>query len=367
MGQRYFPGLNALRFLAALFVVISHIHNVQIKNALPGFSNYDWLYRGHDAVVFFFTLSGFLITYLLMEEQAQSQEINLRNFYIRRILRIWPLYFLIILVGFILYWGVLPALGIHYPANYNFWTGFILFALFFSNVMSVLFQVGGILNITWSISVEEQFYLFWAPFIKLFNKRLLFALSAFTLIMLLINIINQANFFHYSAKLRDIIKTLLFHNMAIGALAANFVFHNEKQLLSLPIFSSRLFQLLVLVLLVCYYFYSLGSAAYFIEFLLPFIYAWLIVNVSINKNSVIKLENNILDWLGKRSYGIYMYHMIVIYALLFLVKNTEITFSTFLSQPAIFYLLVIIGTVLLAHFSYHLFEKRFLSLKVRFR
>jgi peptidoglycan/LPS O-acetylase OafA/YrhL len=363
MERRYFPGLNSLRFLAALFVVLSHIHSVQVKNALPSLSNFGCLNRGHDAVVFFFTLSGFLITYLLLEEQNQTQEIHLKNFYIRRILRIWPLYFLVVAVGFLLYWGILPVVGIQYPSDYNLWTGLLLYVLFLSNVMSALFQVGGILNVTWSIGVEEQFYLFWPPLLKCFKNSLFLFLVAFTILMLLLAVINQANIFQFSAPIRDILKTLQFHNMAIGALAAYGVFYHEEQLLRLPVFSNQLIQLLMIGLLIGYYFYDLGTLGFYAEFFLPFVYAWLILNVSVNHNSVIHLDNKMLNWLGTRSYGIYMYHMMVIYLLLFLAKKIGFTAGHSLSQSIIFYILGLLCTILLAHVSYIGVEKRFLSLK----
>lgn len=85
----YFPGLNSLRFIAASVVIVHHIE--QIKS-LSGYQNYfDNIFIhniGGYAVTFFFALSGFLITYLLLVEQARTKTISIRSFYIRRTLRI---------------------------------------------------------------------------------------------------------------------------------------------------------------------------------------------------------------------------------------------------------------------------------------
>ena len=90
----YLPGLNGLRAIAALSVVVSHI-----TIALPDFGLEkigDWGFAAHG-VTLFFTISGFLITYLLLLEK-KKQKINIKKFYARRILRIWPLYYSYLLI-----------------------------------------------------------------------------------------------------------------------------------------------------------------------------------------------------------------------------------------------------------------------------
>src|SRR5262245_59932952 len=94
----YFPNLNGLRFIAALAVIIHHIEQQKADFCLPNsFGAAPIQLFGELGVVLFFVLSGFLLTYLLLEEEKTTATIGIRNFYIRRILRIWPLYFLIII------------------------------------------------------------------------------------------------------------------------------------------------------------------------------------------------------------------------------------------------------------------------------
>ncbi len=97
----YFSGINGLRFLAALAVIITH---VELLKEIYGYEN-NWKHPlifnlGGLGVYFFFVLSGFLITYLLLAEKEKNGKINIKQFYIRRILRIWPLYYFVLLLGF---------------------------------------------------------------------------------------------------------------------------------------------------------------------------------------------------------------------------------------------------------------------------
>ena len=122
----YFPGLNALRFFAAFAVIVTH---VELMKKYIGFQNswvdiwpkltdnihtpiqgiiagkFSWYQpfiaeAGPLGVTFFFVLSGFLITYLLFAEKKEKGDIKIRAFYARRVFRIWPLYYLIFVLGF---------------------------------------------------------------------------------------------------------------------------------------------------------------------------------------------------------------------------------------------------------------------------
>lgn len=170
MNQKYFSGLNGLRFLAAFLVIFHHIAQYRNWLGLPnswGNSAIDAM--GHMPVSFFFVLSGFLITYLLMHEYDQTGTISVRFFYFKRVIRIWPLYFLIVLLALLItqsYAGSLfgvkndpSAIKVILP----------LIAIF-PNLLRVTFPnlVGG--NQLWSIGVEEQFYLFWPILILLFRN-----------------------------------------------------------------------------------------------------------------------------------------------------------------------------------------------------
>ena len=96
----HFPNLDALRFFAFLSVFISHIA-VFLSFTPVWFQPIKKLFLIHGdlGVNFFFVLSGFLISYLLFTERTESGEVSLKGFYKRRILRIWPLYFIVLIIG----------------------------------------------------------------------------------------------------------------------------------------------------------------------------------------------------------------------------------------------------------------------------
>nr|MBA3972370.1 acyltransferase [Bacteroidota bacterium] len=159
----YFPGLNALRFFAAFLVFASHVELLKSRN---GFENYyytqTFLELGGSAVTFFFVLSGFLITYLLFIEKDISGKISLSQFYLRRILRIWPLYYTVVLAGFFLIPHI-PYLqnSISGDLYTNFYPKLLLFMLLVPNISYILFPHTPYISPAWSIGVEEQFYLAW--------------------------------------------------------------------------------------------------------------------------------------------------------------------------------------------------------------
>src|SRR5262249_49570443 len=102
----YFPALNAIRAYAAIAVLIAHAEQIQ---RLLGISTDNGLYawlgphfpNAPDSVTLFFVLSGFLITYLLLVEKQRTGTVAVGKFYARRCLRIWPLYYLVFLLGFV--------------------------------------------------------------------------------------------------------------------------------------------------------------------------------------------------------------------------------------------------------------------------
>ncbi|MFY0599375.1 MAG: acyltransferase [Cyclobacteriaceae bacterium] len=97
----YFQGLTELRGIAAVIVMISHIDQFHKILKTPSLSISSTGIAAH-AVTLFFVLSGFLITYLLIKEKDHHQKISIQKFYMRRVLRIWPAYYLTILIGVLL-------------------------------------------------------------------------------------------------------------------------------------------------------------------------------------------------------------------------------------------------------------------------
>ena len=123
-----------------------------------------WPSSGASGVDLFFTLSAFLITALLLRERQQTGGISLRLFYIRRILRIWPLYFLVLAVAVVLAHTV--------PGQSLPWYYVVGYLLFVGNWINVAF--GHPLSVCgplWTVSIEEQFYLVWPLLMKILGRR----------------------------------------------------------------------------------------------------------------------------------------------------------------------------------------------------
>ena len=147
LSHTHIPALDGLRGISALMVVVAH----------RGFLPHQF---GALGVAIFFVLSGFLITWLLIKEQRATQRISLRDFYIRRTLRIFP--------AFYVYWGITVGAFLWMGREFR-WTEVMMSFFYMGDYYSALkyaFFSGGrsIMGITWSLGVEEKFYLCW-PFV----------------------------------------------------------------------------------------------------------------------------------------------------------------------------------------------------------
>lgn len=364
-GKTHFPGLDSLRFLAAFFVVLGHIPMNQAGAGLPNPHWGAFFFRGAPAVAFFFTLSGFLITWLLLEEREHTGRIAVGRFYLRRACRIWPLYFAIVALGLTFYNAVLPRLGISYAVEYDLGLAVVLYSLFLPNVMNGLYRVGGILNPLWSIGVEEQFYLAWAPAMRRFHRVLPILAGGLLTGSFVVTCLNHEQVFGGGA-VQGILGQLRFHFMAMGALCAWALRHHRERFLALPVFSSRAVQWLLLALLV--EFYLAGQIPWgwlFEEVIQVILYAWLIVTVGANPRNAVRLSNPAFELLGTISYGIYMWHMVAVYGTSALFQATSWWRDNLWLYTFAYYGLAFGATVLLAHFSFRWLERPFLRLKGR--
>lgn len=371
---KYFNGLNALRFFAAYLVVFHHAEQIRLKNGIFNLKNFSFFNNGGIAVTFFFVLSGFLISYLLLKEIKQTNKISIKKFYTRRILRIWPLYFLLVIIGTLIIPYFLKIINYSYVMPYTF-KEVILYYIFFAPFMVNILFGHHLLEPLWSIGVEELFYIMWAPLFKFLKKHILAIILSIIIIKILL--------LHFAPRLGvpdnvyEIIKTLQFESMAIGGLTAYIIFHRKKEIESCFLFSKPIQVVLffyILLRLLCVRYLSAKSAFFdylyntsiVSELLLTFAFAWLIVNVSINRKSLLKLDNKVLNFLGNISYGIYMYHMLVVFGIVLILKN-RLSTMTDTSSSILFYIILTTVVILLAFASKKLFEDYFLRLKAKFR
>ncbi len=371
---KYFNGLNTLRFFAAYLVVIHHAEQIRSKYDIFNLKQFSIFNNGGIAVTFFFVLSGFLISYLLLKELNRTNTVSVRSFYKRRILRIWPLYFLLIIIGTLVIPYVLKLIGHSYEFPYEF-NDVIWYYIFFSPFMVNILFGHHLLEPLWSIGVEELFYIFWAPLYKTFKKHIIkIILGVIIFKILLLLLIPSLNL---SPEVIKLIQMLKFEAMAIGGLAAYIIYNRQKEIEPSFLYS-KAFQIIMIsfILLRIFGFKFLKENSILFDYLfatpiassllLMSIFAWFIVNISVNKKSIIKLNNRIFEFLGGISYGIYMYHMLIIFGMVLLFK-AQLAKMNDLASTVVFYFILTASVILVSYISKKIFEDRFLRLKTKFR
>ncbi len=314
---------------------------------------------------FFFTLSGFLITYLLLQERQCTGTVDVARFYLRRVCRIWPLYFAVTGFGLVFYRWILPRTGISRTVPYEISTAVAMYSLFLPNLMNSLYRMGGILNPLWSIGVEEQFYLAWAPLARKVRDRLPTMCWVVVGVFLSLSLLTATHAFGAGWASR-FLGQLKFHFMAVGALWAWAVHRHRDRLLELPLFRSRLVQLTLAALVAEHYLVGqLARSDSVAEVLQLALYGWLIVDVGVNPRTLVRIGNPAFEYLGKVSYGIYLLHMPVVYATAELFRLTAWWHGHLAAYFVGYYAIALGGTIAVAALSYRYFEQPFLRLKDR--
>jgi peptidoglycan/LPS O-acetylase OafA/YrhL len=366
----YFPHLNGIRFIAAFLVIIHHIEQFKAILHLDSLWGKTTLWGrftqiiGPQGVVLFFVLSGFLITYLLLAEEKVSTSIHVKKFYIRRILRIWPLYLLLVFLSLL----VLPHFNILALPGYSLESiqsdlllKIALYIFFFANLVLVFWGVIPYASQTWSIGTEEQFYLVWPVIIKkIKNNRLILMV----IIVLGYNAIRIFLATHYSDFLNPTFKSILsafwggftIDCMAIGGFFAVLLYNKER---FLKLFLNNWVFYFSIVLAMSFLIKGI-HIPYIHSIVYSVLYAIIILNFAANKQQRINLENPILNYLGNISYGLYMLHPIGIVLAIKLAMYLNYTNNWFI------YPLTILITIALAAISYRWYESYFLSFKSRF-
>jgi peptidoglycan/LPS O-acetylase OafA/YrhL len=346
----YFKGLNGIRAIASLIVVIWHTDQFSRLFNLSEIGFYTNGMDGH-AVDIFFVLSGFLITYLLLVEKEKTKSIHLKNFYFRRILRIWPLYYLSVIISVILiYLGIVPKLS-------HLTSSIFLYTFLMANVAYLLNLAISSIMPLWSVGVEEQFYLIWPQIVKRTSKYL----TVFIALFLLFLIIKLSIYLLLTPEsiLFKFLSITRIDIMSLGAIGAYLVYSKHR---ILKIIYRKDIQIISWLILIASIIYKPIHIFSFIDNELNAIfYLILILNVSSNKFSLISLETKFLNFIGKISYGIYVYHMIIIYLISFTLSSLEYEIDHFMLYPV-----VLIFTILTATLSYKYFETPFLSLKNKY-
>jgi len=364
--KEYFNRLDSLRFLAFAVVFVSHLtyflrlpRSVIVDHTLAR----TFLQNGDLGVSFFFVLSGFLITYLLEKEYQKTGTLSFKKFYSRRILRIWPLYFLAI--------GIIVVMSASFGQHFSFYKLGIngheiaAFLLLFGNVYRVFWNTANdVLTILWSIAVEEQFYLVWPLLFFIFRKHILWVLG-------ILAIVSLGFSYHYGANFeaREFYTPCVMIYLMVGSLCGIYASRFKetiKKHIGLIISSG-----IIITLLLTY----IRGVAFVVEYPGWFASLQSIIFSACFAGIILACaywegESNVgTTYLGKISYGLYVYHLIALTIVFEILSLLSPHFAVGAGVSGTVFVLIfgaaLLLTVGLASLSYFYWERPFLKFKDR--
>ena len=350
----YFPTLDTLRLIAFALVYWSHGYVPAFLEYLENPQN-KWigtfLKTGVFGVHIFFVISGFLITYLLLLEMKTNEKINVGRFYLRRILRIWPLYYLVMGLGIF----ILPVLFNSFQFCDSYWQNLLFLNNY--NIFEVANCFSSNVGVAWSVAVEEQFYLLWPiVFIFFYKSKQFIILCLCTFICSIFYILNDPNayvflFGNLSYLIAGCLGAYLYFQY--GSLFNKSKYLNYKYLISLVLF------LLVLMILSSYS----KKIDVLSVIIFPFIYLYFVIY------SVVKSQSNrttFFSELGKYTYGMYFYHIIILVFVKIIFEKLGIDYKSSAINLVILATISLPVVVIVSILSYKYFELYFLKLKNKF-
>lgn len=355
---RHVPALDGLRAIAVLMVLLAHFREAS--------SHWTWqvLHQGGFGVYLFFVLSGFLITRILLS--TKNKPAYFRNFYARRTLRIFPLYYGVLALQFWVLLPIFPTPRILADAHYQGWLwayGYnILTAVkghfFFTSDWMVLGHF-------WTLAVEEQFYLVWPLIVLALSResllKLCIGIVALTPIVRLAFYVAGAN--RYWITMFTICQM---DSLALGGILA--CLESSRRLNALVPTAWRVVLGLGAMLVICSFFYPRSP-----ESTLPLIFYH--GAVALFFGAIVALavcgafrwvDNRVLREVGQKSYGMYVFHIpLLVLAIRYMHLPSRL--QKWIGHPylvdVIFFFSMVIITYLVAFISYNAYEKHFLRLK----
>ncbi len=343
-AKTHIPALDGLRGIAILLVILFHTFHFML---------------GWCGVDLFFVLSGFLITGSLLETKHEPH--YFKNFWIKRVLRIFPLYYLVLLL-ILVPKDVFDVDTVSY-SSWSYW----FYIQNWLYVYTGLFPDGkATLNHFWSLAIEEQFYFFFPFIVKYTPKKNFIA-------VLLLFIAIAIGFRYYYFAVNNIgyyvATTSRLDALGIGAMLAYLV-REYKYLLEkyvhIVFYSALSYIIFAFVINPDLHFSNpfiatLGLTAF--AFLFACILIFSISNFKNNSISFI-FSHKYLKFIGKIAYGLYIFHWIL-YVFIkpplekIIFENIHLVIVSKVITSSIIFII----SVLLAHLSYHYFEKRIMGLK----
>jgi len=353
----YIPGLDGLRFLAFFLVLINHLSKKDVQAGWAGVQHIGW-----SGVELFFVLSAFLLTKLAVEETNRQGRVAIKKFFIRRILRIWPLYYLFVFA----YFGYFMIHNHVFTLLLPRVLGLLTFT---DNIWSAVTHQNNIASSAhlWSISMEEQFYLLLPLLIPLLVRKsrqtqLIMGGSvlAFLLVMRVIAVYQDMTFpFIYNSPLGG---DAFIVGILLGLGAFDAVLRRIPPLLEFAAGVALLGSLVAMP-----WFQEMNYVQIVAFPIAAFGYMLMVDAIANHSSRLLEaiFANRVTRYLGKISFGLYVWHYVIL-------NEAEQQFE---KVPALWgydlawYIrmaAILAVTILVSVASYELYEKRFLRLKSRF-
>lgn len=369
VSRYYKPELDVLRFCAFLFVFFTHRMDLAPIDPAKYYWGHHLSLIGVYGVPLFFFLSAFLITELLTREQDLFGKISVKSFYIRRILRIWPLYFAFFF-GMVLVTQFTDKFGQISPSTQ------LAFSLFSGNwyISFNEWLPSYPINPLWSISVEEQLYILLPLVIYFTGKRGLKIFSYLALIIAYAVIIYYAQrpVNGFSGEWTN--SFVQFQFFAVGILCSVYLKGRQFKwpaLLRIAMFIAGIACWLT-ASIVC----GVSADAPHLSTILQAISGWLLILTGVIffflslYGAKEKYMPSVIAYCGRISYGMYVFH-ITMYWLIYQIYREELNaFSKMIGMDewrnAVGFLIAFIATMIVSMLSYSFFEKPFLRLKRKF-
>ncbi len=365
--KMYFKNLDAPRFLAFMVVFIEHIIFTQDK-AIRGSSLFHF-YDEHLSIGvigwdFYTVLSGFLITWIILEEYNFTSKFSLPYFWLKRCLRIWPLYFLMILIGLLLIWASrsllgntvsdMPPLSWLLTFTLNFYIvkhgqNFLFFLVFF-----------------WSISVEEQCYAAWGLLLKFMRK----AFVPFCALLVMASLAFRILAIHDSLNMHFNSLSWV-GNFAGGGLLAFFCINRKgafEKLKKMPVWViTSVYILFILDLIFYKQIYASDTMTIVERLSATMFFGFIIFEQTFCENHLFQFGKiAFLNYLGRISYGLFCYHGLIILFYEQATKNLSsinTPLAVFIINPIVIFVL----TIAVSALSYEYFEKPVMSLRHKYQ
>lgn len=374
-GRDYFPSLDGLRFVSILFVVLHHLDTFT-GNFLTYTESYPLIGEiGYFSIQFFFVGSGFLITYFLINELDRSGYISLKKYFIRRILRIWPGYYLLLGMAFLAYWiqpfFLIPGVSDVYYQSPGFSSSVLCFGFILPHLPPFFSPTAPYIHQTYTIGIEEQFYFLWG-LIFFFFKRV----HGYVLLVLFISVCVGAvwhQLYHTTVGAPAEGSVLSFFSSAVTflkysrittfAIGSFFAYAYHAKASWLNVYSKPAAQFLFYLFLGSLL-YVRSRGIYLPDELISFAMISLFFFSMKSSAHFMSFSHPLLVFLGKISYGIYLFHLFAIVLACKLVScfTDSATSSVFLLLSA----LTVGLSIAFGWLSYRFVESRFLELKRRF-